>query len=121
MIKPNIDIYTVEKIFNNLKNIYLLLTHLFITSCVQIAPIFLEERKKLSTSLNILTIAEIQKNYPSINWLQYIQATLGSEVSINEFEKVLILFPDFMENVEKLIAKTPQRLYFLLFKIINVI
>lgn len=88
----------------------------------QIVPGLFEIQDKLRTSYDdILTIAEIQKKYPSINWLRYIQATLGSEVSINEFEEVIILFPDFMANIEKLIAETPQRYNFLLFKIINVI
>lgn len=56
-----------------------------------------------------MTIAEVQKEYPYVQWLDYINALLPAELKINEKEVIIISVPSFFKDLEGLLANTSKR------------
>ncbi|KAK0074359.1 hypothetical protein PV326_012516, partial [Microctonus aethiopoides] len=65
-----------------------------------------------SNPQNFMTIDEMMKQWPTIEWLTYIN-TVFSMVSdtkkINKIETVIVNYPTFITNFEKFISFTPKR------------
>jgi len=78
---------------------------------IKLANISLPSEKRRNATLlyNPMTIKDMQINYPSIPWLEYINKMLGSKVSVNEDEVVILGVPDYIKQFEYIIAQTPKR------------
>lgn len=58
---------------------------------------------------NPLTLREVQDKYPYIQWVDYVNALLPSQLSVNEDEIVVILTPSYFERLDKLLKDTTPR------------
>lgn len=56
-----------------------------------------------------MTMEELEKNYPSIPWLEYINHILPKEVQITRNETVIVNVPTYFKELEKVLANTPKR------------
>ncbi|XP_044751900.1 neprilysin-2-like [Coccinella septempunctata] len=68
-----------------------------------------EERRNASLEYNKMTIRELQVNYPSIPWLQYINTKLEPFVTLTYDDYVVVTEPEYIGKLEKLLAVTPKR------------
>lgn len=68
-----------------------------------------EKRRNASALYNPYTLREVQKMYPYIEWVEYINVLLPSTLSIDENEVIVISVPSFFENLGKLLQDTPKR------------
>lgn len=55
------------------------------------------------------SVKELQGNYSYINWLDYINALLPKDLSINDNEIVIVSVPSFFEALGPLLETTPKR------------
>lgn len=56
-----------------------------------------------------MTVREMQRQFPSIPWVQYINTLLAPDMSIDEDEIVIVSVPNYIKEFEVLIRKTPKR------------
>lgn len=56
-----------------------------------------------------MTIREMQQEFPSIPWVEYINTLLAPDMSIDEDEVVIVSVPSYIRKFEALISKTPKR------------
>ncbi|XP_025829399.1 neprilysin-2 [Agrilus planipennis] len=68
-----------------------------------------EDRRDTFKLYNLLTIAELNREFPSIDWLHYIKKLLPSNVQVTEDETVILGVPKYIRKLEKLIRRTPKR------------
>lgn len=68
-----------------------------------------EELRNYSAMYNPLTLREVQDKYPYIQWVDYVNALLPSQLSVTEDEIVVILTPSYFERLEKLLKDTAPR------------
>lgn len=66
-----------------------------------------EERVNVSLLYNKLTVQELHKAIPQIDWKQYLSVVL--ERPVNSTEVVVMFAMDFMTNLVKLLAKTEPK------------
>lgn len=69
-----------------------------------------ENLRNYTLLYNPMTVKELNKKYPSISWKEYLNQNLPSNIKIDENEFVTVLTPKYIENLEKLINKTPKRI-----------
>lgn len=55
------------------------------------------------------TIKEVQKSYPYMNWLRYINAILPSGMNVTENETIMFWDWKFFKNLGKVMKKTSER------------
>lgn len=74
----------------------------------------------LTNRYNSMTIEQLQKKYPYINWLEYITALLPNDVKVGENERVISLVPDYFSKLGEIIQKSTKRelANFLLWRIV---
>uniref|UniRef100_A0A1A9X1W5 Neprilysin, neutral endopeptidase 2 n=1 Tax=Glossina brevipalpis TaxID=37001 RepID=A0A1A9X1W5_9MUSC len=68
-----------------------------------------EKRRNSSELYNLRTIEQLQKSYPYVDWLDYINALLPTELKVDESELVNVAVPKFFENLDKLLETTKKR------------
>lgn len=56
-----------------------------------------------------MTIKDVQKNYPFVDWVDYINTLLPDGLNIDENEVIIISVPTFLSDLGKLLEKTPKR------------
>lgn len=56
-----------------------------------------------------MNITDIQRQFPSIPWLEYINTILAPTNRITESEVIIINTPQYLHNLETLLSKTPKR------------
>ncbi|XP_065211952.1 neprilysin-2-like [Planococcus citri] len=57
----------------------------------------------------VVTVEEAQKRFPSIEWLKTINALLGSSISVEKNETIVIISPKLMDKLQKLLDQTPKK------------
>lgn len=68
-----------------------------------------EKRRNNTALYNPHSVKELQGNYSYINWLDYINALLPKDLSINDNEIVIVSVPSFFEALGPLLETTPKR------------
>lgn len=78
---------------------------------IELAKISLskEDRRNITMLYNVMTIAEIQQNFPSIKWLEYFNSILYPEVQVNSNEAIIVVSPRYLSSLTDLIKRTPKR------------
>lgn len=56
-----------------------------------------------------MKISEVQKKYPYVDWLNYINALLPDTLNITEDEIIVVTVPKFFEDLGPLLKKTSKR------------
>lgn len=56
-----------------------------------------------------MRISEMQKKFPSIQWLEYINNILAPSNKVNASEVIVVNSPDFIASLETLLQRTPKR------------
>lgn len=68
-----------------------------------------EERRNASLLYNPTKLSDVQKEYPYVNWVDYINALLPDSVSVNESEIITVSVPSFFAKLADLLEQTPNR------------
>lgn len=69
-----------------------------------------QEFRNVTLLNNVMTLKQLNEKYSTIPWKIYLNKLLPSKIKIDDNEKIIVLVPDFIENMEKLIAKTPKKI-----------
>lgn len=56
-----------------------------------------------------MTIDELQRKFPSIPWVEYINTLLAPDTQITSDEVIIVSVPQFLSDFEALISRTPKR------------
>lgn len=67
-----------------------------------------ELRDDLTSLNNVMTIPELQKNYPYVNWYDFFRRTI-SGVELAHNEKVMVLNTEYYTYLNGLLKRTPKR------------
>ena len=68
-----------------------------------------EKRRNASALYNPTTIKGLQEKYPYLEWLDYINALLPTNLKVDENEQVIVTVPSFFAELEKILKETPKR------------
>ncbi|KAL7291511.1 hypothetical protein TKK_0014771 [Trichogramma kaykai] len=68
-----------------------------------------EERRNSFKQYNPTTVSEMSKTYPSIPWLEYFNKIMSPLVTVSPDELIVVKEPDFIHELENLLARTPKR------------
>ncbi|XP_031634008.1 neprilysin-2-like isoform X2 [Contarinia nasturtii] len=68
-----------------------------------------EERRNYTALYNPHTLRELQQKYPYVQWIEYINALLPPELSVEENEIIVILVPSYFEKLSQLLQDAPKR------------
>lgn len=68
-----------------------------------------EKRRNATALYNPMTVAEMQKKFPSIPWREYINTLLAPDNYVTEDEMIVVSVPSFITDLEALISRTPKR------------
>ncbi|XP_076754338.1 M13 family metallopeptidase neprilysin 2 isoform X2 [Xylocopa sonorina] len=68
-----------------------------------------EKRRNATLLYNPMTVQELSKTYPSVPWKEYFNTLLTPNAEVDENEVVIVSVPSYIENLEKLLAATPNR------------
>ncbi|XP_031357059.1 neprilysin-2-like isoform X2 [Photinus pyralis] len=69
-----------------------------------------EHRRNLTTLTNQMAISNLQRQFPTFPWVDYINGVLGDpNVAVGEADIVDVSVPSFIPKMEKLIARTSKR------------
>ncbi|XP_048488609.1 neprilysin-2 isoform X1 [Plutella xylostella] len=69
----------------------------------------LEKRRNATLLYNPMTIAELQRKFPSIPWLEYINQLLAPHLTVGLDEVAIVNVPQYITDLEKLLRTTPKR------------
>ncbi|KAK0157464.1 hypothetical protein PV328_011207 [Microctonus aethiopoides] len=78
---------------------------------ISLSAFYVDETNE-SNPDNFMTIDEMMKQWPTIEWLTYINSVfsmISDPKKINKNEKVIVNYPTFITNFEKFISSTPKR------------
>lgn len=67
------------------------------------------ERRNASNLYHPVSIRELQESYPYLNWLDYINALLPSNLQVDENEILSNTVPTFFEKLGDILNETPKR------------
>jgi membrane metallo-endopeptidase-like protein 1 len=56
-----------------------------------------------------MTVRQLDKNFPTIPWLEYFNNLLAPGIGITEDEQVIVNVPSFISDLERLLQQTPKR------------
>lgn len=57
-----------------------------------------------------MTVDELQRKYPSIPWVEYINTLLDiPDIKIGVDERVIVSVPKYIGDLETLLSNTPKR------------
>ncbi|XP_031639286.1 neprilysin-2-like [Contarinia nasturtii] len=68
-----------------------------------------EERRNYTALYNPYTLRDVQKMYPYIQWVAYINALMMSIQSVNENEVIVVSVPSYFKKLGQLLQDTPKR------------
>ncbi|XP_067006028.2 neprilysin-2 isoform X2 [Anabrus simplex] len=68
-----------------------------------------EERRNVSKLYNLMTISEMEEKFKSVPWLEYFRNILPSNIEITPNEPVVVAVPNYITQLEELLAETPKR------------
>lgn len=57
----------------------------------------------------LIKLRDMQKKYPYIEWVEYMNSLLPEPLSVNENETIAVKVPAYLENLGKLLNDTPKR------------
>lgn len=57
---------------------------------------------------NVMTIRQMQKQFPSIHWLEYINNLIAPHYQVTTNERILVLVPDYIKKLEDLLQNTSK-------------
>lgn len=69
----------------------------------------LEQRRNATSLYNPMTIAELEKKFPKIPWLRYINRLLAPHVEVGLDEITIVSVPKYISELEVLLETTPKR------------
>lgn len=58
-----------------------------------------------------MTVDELQKKYPQIQWLDYMNTLLAPDNKIDYDEVIIVSVPSYISELITLLDKTPKRYY----------
>ncbi|KAK5644246.1 hypothetical protein RI129_008091 [Pyrocoelia pectoralis] len=90
---------------------------------IQLAGI-LEEKfvdSNVTKFYNIMTIEDLATEYSTIPWLEYINNIIAPDAEVTSQERILVLTPDYIKNLESLLQSTSKRaqINYIVWKAIN--
>ncbi|XP_008194096.1 neprilysin-2 isoform X2 [Tribolium castaneum] len=68
-----------------------------------------EKRRNATALYNPMTIDELQRKFPSIPWVEYMNTLLAPDTQITHDEIVVVSVPKYLTDFEALISRTPKR------------
>ena len=57
----------------------------------------------------VLSIRELQESYPYMHWLNYLNALLPEQLTVDENELIIVSVPSFFDRLGPLLTKTTKR------------
>ncbi|KAB0797732.1 hypothetical protein PPYR_08725 [Photinus pyralis] len=69
-----------------------------------------EKRRNATALYNIMTVEELQHDFPFLNWMEYLQNVFdvpGIEIPYDE--PIIVTVPKYFPELENLLGKTPKR------------
>ncbi|KAF5284875.1 hypothetical protein FQA39_LY16925 [Lamprigera yunnana] len=78
---------------------------------IQLAEIMEDEKdcSNISNFYNIMTVKDLEREYSTIPWLEYINNVIAPFVEITSDERILILRPTYVKKLENLLQLTSKR------------
>ncbi|KAF2893714.1 hypothetical protein ILUMI_12458, partial [Ignelater luminosus] len=69
-----------------------------------------EERLDVTSTTNLMTVAEMQQKFPGIPWQKFLE-NLGNDPTLKILPSTVVnvVVPDYLVKLQQLIAKTPKR------------
>lgn len=68
-----------------------------------------EKRRNASALYNPSTIKGIQEKYNYVDWLDYINALMPTNLQVKETEQIIVSVPTFFAELENVLKTTPKR------------
>ncbi|XP_049945688.1 neprilysin-2 isoform X2 [Schistocerca serialis cubense] len=68
-----------------------------------------EKRRNVTQLYNPRTVEQLQREYPSVPWLEYLQKLLPPHVTISNDELIVVSVPSYLKSLEVLLSHTPKR------------
>ncbi|KAL1464403.1 hypothetical protein WDU94_004053 [Cyamophila willieti] len=68
-----------------------------------------QELRNLSYLYNLMSVHTLNKYYPTIPWLEFLNTIIGPKISISANEMVMVTQPKYMSSIERLLQVTPKR------------
>ncbi|XP_046984045.1 neprilysin-2-like isoform X1 [Schistocerca americana] len=68
-----------------------------------------EKRGNVTQPYEPPTVEKLQRAYPSVPWLEFLQALLPPRVTVSSSEAVVVLAPSYIERLLQLLSHTPKR------------
>ncbi|CAH2034230.1 unnamed protein product, partial [Iphiclides podalirius] len=69
----------------------------------------LEKRRNATSLYNPMTIAELERTFPTIPWLTYINRLLAPHLTVGPEEITIVNVPQYISDLEVLMETTPKR------------
>lgn len=69
----------------------------------------LEKRRNATSLYNPMSILELERKFPSIPWLEYMNRLLAPHFVVDQNEVAIVNVPNYIHDLEKLLAETPKR------------
>jgi membrane metallo-endopeptidase-like protein 1 len=67
-----------------------------------------QDRHDTSAIYKKLTLSELQKEVPQLNWHEYLQTTLG-DIKLNDDEEIVSYASPYLSEMGKILAETDRR------------
>lgn len=68
-----------------------------------------EKRRNATLLYNPMTVAELNENYPFIDWMEYFSKLLPPSIRIEEDEMSIVNVPAYIKDLGELMANVPKR------------
>ncbi|XP_049843202.1 neprilysin-2-like isoform X5 [Schistocerca gregaria] len=68
-----------------------------------------EKRRNVTQLYNPRTVEQLQREYPSVPWLEYLQTLLPPHITISNDELIVVSVPSYLKSLEALLSHTPKR------------
>lgn len=68
-----------------------------------------EDRRNATAQYNPFTLKEVQEKYPYIQWVDYINALLPSQLLVDENEIIVVRSPYYFKKLGELLQEIPNR------------
>lgn len=68
-----------------------------------------EKRRDANALYNPFKLSDVQKKYPYVNWVEYINVLLPKSLQIDENEVIVVSVPSYFDSLGKLLAETSSR------------
>nr|CAD7207050.1 unnamed protein product [Timema douglasi] len=66
-------------------------------------------RRNISLLYNPTTVEGLQRDYPSIPWLEYINNILPKDIQVRNDELIIVAVPSYLRALEGILSNTPKR------------